>query len=74
MAFEVAAEAPFNAEREVRLRCRDIFRKTRLLERIIPTIEDVLQAGGIEPPPAAPEQIEPAIPLGKALGDDGHRR
>ena len=48
--------------REVRLRCRDIFRETRLLERIIPGIEDMLAAGGIAPPEAAPEQVGPAIP------------
>src|SRR3990170_153797 len=42
VAFQVAAKKPVNAEREVRLRCRDIFRQTKLLERIIPGIEDML--------------------------------
>lgn len=73
VAFRVAAKSPANPEREVRLRCRDIFRETRLLERIIPGIEDMLAAGGIEVPKAAPEQIEPAIPEPKGLGDVGHR-
>jgi CRISPR-associated protein Cas1 len=73
VAFRVAAKSPANPEREVRLRCRDIFRETRLLERIIPGIEDMLAAGGIEVPKAAPEQVEPAIPEPKGLGDAGHR-
>lgn len=73
MAFSVAAKQPSNPEREVRLRCRDIFRETRLLERIIPSIEDMLAAGGVAPPEAAPEQVGPAIPEPKPLGDAGHR-
>lgn len=73
VAFQVAAKGVANPEREVRLRCRDIFRETRLLERIIPGIEDMLAAGGIEPPEIAPEQIGPAIPEPKPLGDAGHR-
>jgi len=62
-----------NPEREVRLRCRDIFRETKLLERIIPGIEEMLSAGGIDPPQAAPEQVGPAIIDEKPLGDAGHR-
>lgn len=73
VAFKVAAKSPANPEREVRLRCRDIFRQTRLLERIIPSIEDMLAAGGIEVPQAAPDQIGPAIPEQEGLGDVGHR-
>lgn len=71
VAFRVAAKSPPNPEREVRLRCRDIFRETRLLERIIPGIEDMLAAGGIEAPKAALEPIEAAIPKPKELGDAG---
>jgi CRISPR-associated protein Cas1 len=73
VAFQVAARRPASPEREVRLRCRDIFRETRLLERIIPSIEDMLCAGGIAPPEAAAEQVGPAIPEPKPLGDAGHR-
>jgi CRISPR-associated protein Cas1 len=73
VAFQVAAKPTGNPEREVRLRCRDIFRATKLLERIIPGIEEMLSAGGISPPQAAPEQVGPAIPEPKALGDAGHR-
>lgn len=73
VAFKVAAKGVASPEREVRLRCRDIFRETRLLERIIPSIEDMLAAGGVAPPEAAAEQVGPAIPEPKALGDVGHR-
>ncbi len=73
MAFKIAAKAPPNPERQVRLACRDIFRETRLLERIIPGIEDMLSAGGIAPPEAAPEQVGPAFTDEKPLGDAGHR-
>jgi CRISPR-associated protein Cas1 len=74
VAFQVAAKVKAgNPEREVRLRCRDIFRETRLLERIIPGIEEMLAAGGIALPQATPEQVGPAIPEPKPLGDAGHR-
>lgn len=61
------------AERQVRHACRDAFRRTSLLERIIPTIEDILAAGGVAPPADAPEAMPTAIPRGEASGDDGHR-
>ena len=44
-AFETASEYPVNIEKEVRYACRDMFRKTRLLEKIIPTIHDMLDIG-----------------------------
>lgn len=49
IAFEVAAENHYSSS-EVRRRCRDKFKETNLLRRIIPTIEDILAAGGIEKP------------------------
>lgn len=39
LAFRMAAENPPQLERSVRLACRDIFRQTRLVERIIPDIK-----------------------------------
>ena len=73
MAFAIAARKPPNPEREVRLQCRDVFRKSRLLERIIPDIEAILAAGGVERPVAADEQVLPAIPNATGIGDPGHR-
>jgi CRISPR-associated protein Cas1 len=72
-AFKVAAENPANAERAVRLACRDIFRQTKLLERIIPDIEEILAAGGITRPEAPEDAVGPAIPNPEGLGDAGHR-
>lgn len=72
-AFQVAASNPSNPERAVRLACRDIFRKTRLLERIIPDIEEILAAGEIPRPEAPQESVGPAIPNPENLGDAGHR-
>ena len=73
VAFKIAARKPFNPEREVRLACRDTFRQTRLLKRIIPTIEEVLAAGEIPVPKAHDEAVEIAIPNKEGLGDAGHR-
>lgn len=73
LAFKVAAKAPAQPEREVRLGCRDLFRSERLLERIIPMIEDVLSAGEIKPPEAPPESVLPAIPVPDGIGEVGHR-
>jgi CRISP-associated protein Cas1 len=78
-AFETAAKiakgkgdgsAP---ERQVRVACRDLFRKTGVLDRIVPSIEEMLKASGIEAPKDAPEAVEPAIPAEESSGDDGHR-
>jgi CRISPR-associated protein Cas1 len=77
-AFAVAARvergradgAP--VERQVRIACRDAFRRTNLLERIIPTIGDLLSASGLTPPAEAPEGQAPALPT-TTSGDAGHR-
>ena len=73
VAFRIAAKNQGNVEAQVRHACRDMFRETRLLERIIPGIEDMLSAGEIQPPEAAIEQVQPAIPNERGLGDAGHR-
>lgn len=73
VAFRIAAKGQPNPERQVRLACRDIFRSSKLLGRIIPLIEEVLAAGEIEPPPAPPESMPPAIPSPVGPGEVGHR-
>jgi CRISP-associated protein Cas1 len=72
-AFRIAARKPGNPEREVRLACRDSFRQSRLLDRIIPTIEEVLAAGELPKPEAPAESVAPAIPNKEGIGDAGHR-
>ncbi len=73
VAFRIAAKEPPEAERKVRLACRDIFRETKLLGKIIPMIEDVLSAGELEPPKPPKEAVPPAIKDTGRLGDAGHR-
>jgi CRISPR-associated protein Cas1 len=73
VAFRIAAKNPGNPEREVRLACRDAFRRSRLLDRIIPTIEEVLAAGEIPKPEPPAESVAPAIPNKESIGDAGHR-
>ena len=60
-------------ERAVRLACRDFFRKTGLLARIIPQIEDVLLAGDLAQPEAslsgdAPSEAD--APVGRMIRDE----
>lgn len=82
-AFRVAAavqlQRPLDGRRvsdpvaEVRRRCRDAFRRTDLLARLIPLVEDVLAAGGL-PLPTTPDEAMPvAIPVDQGPGDAGHR-
>ncbi|HEY3488632.1 MAG TPA: type I-E CRISPR-associated endonuclease Cas1e [Candidatus Deferrimicrobiaceae bacterium] len=72
-AFRIAASNPSSPERAVRIACRDIFRASRLLSRIIPTIEEVLSAGGLPIPEPPEDAVPPAIPEKERLGDVGHR-
>jgi CRISPR-associated protein Cas1 len=73
VAFRIAAKKPNDPERDVRLACRDAFRQFRLLNRIIPTIEEILAAGDIQMPKAHDEAVPIAIPNKEGLGDAGHR-
>jgi CRISPR-associated protein Cas1 len=73
-AFKIAAGNPAgNPERAVRLACRDIFRQSKLLDRIIPDIELILAAGEVEPQRAPADSVGPALPNPDSLGDAGHR-
>ncbi len=60
-------------ERAVRLACRDAFRKSGLLARIIPRIEEVLTAGDLPRPPPPAEALGPAFDDPEGMADDGHR-
>jgi CRISPR-associated protein Cas1 len=73
LAFQIASQSPSQPERRVRLACRDLFRQQKILGKIIPTIEEILAAGELEPP-KPPDDAQPiAIPVEKGLGDAGHR-
>ena len=73
VAFRIAAKKTQDPERDVRLACRDAFRQSRLLHRIIPTIEEVLAAGGLPFPGRPVEAVPEAIPNKESMGDAGHR-
>lgn len=60
-------------ERAVRLACRDSFRSTRLLTKIIPQIEEVLKVGELPIPAHASEVVGPAFLDEPEYSDDGHR-
>lgn len=79
VAFQVAAEAHRGLHAgsvgylgQVRRQCRDAFRRTKLLERIIPTIEEVLAAGGLSMPEPPPD-TQPVAIYEESSGDAGHR-
>jgi len=73
IAFKIAKENPQNPARETRIYCRNSFRKNKLLKKLIPTIEEILSAGGIEPPAPPKESVPIAIPEEEGIGDDGYR-
>lgn len=72
-AFKIASKHPRSPDREVRIACRNIFRETKLLKRLIPLIEEVLSAGEITPPEAPEDSQPPAIPEPQSIGNEGHR-
>lgn len=73
LAFRIAAQSPTHPDRAVRIACRDSFRESHLLARIIPDIEEILAASG-EPVPEPPKDgVGPAIPNKAVMGDAGHR-
>ena len=78
VAFTIAAKVERGmrgdvpVERQVRIACRNAFRVSKLLERIIPSIGELLAVSGINAPPDAPEGQPPALPV-ETSGDAGHR-
>lgn len=72
-AFQVAANHPKLPDKDVRIACREEFRRSKVLKRLIPMIEEVLAAGEIDPPKPPEDSQLPAIPESESIGDDGHR-
>lgn len=60
-------------EMAVRHACRDAFRKSNILSRLIPSIEDVLQAGELVRPQAPADSVGPAFADPEPSGDEGQR-
>lgn len=57
----------------VRHACRDAFRKSNILSRLIPAIEDVLMAGELPRPEAPADAVAPAFSDPPSMADEGHR-
>ncbi|MCW4629275.1 MULTISPECIES: type I-E CRISPR-associated endonuclease Cas1e [Marinomonas] len=72
-AFEIAAKGTHQPDKDVRIACRDIFRSAKVLDKLIPLIEEVLAAGEIAPPEPPKDSQPPAIPEPESLADSGHR-
>jgi CRISPR-associated protein Cas1 len=62
LAFQAAKENPPNLERYVRLRCRDIFREGRLLQRIVPDIKNLLGGKDTQEDEDFAADADPALP------------
>ncbi|MEQ4923070.1 type I-E CRISPR-associated endonuclease Cas1e [Proteus hauseri] len=73
VAFKVASYKVISPDREVRLACREAFRKHQTLNKLIPLIEEILSAGDILPPEPPSDAQPPAIPQARPFGDEGHR-
>ncbi|MGJ0507086.1 MAG: hypothetical protein ACR652_08105 [Methylocystis sp.] len=78
VAFEIAGKAAKGAlhdepARAVRRACRDSFRRTSLLERLIPAIEEALAAGGVDKPAPPEDAVGPAFTDREQSGNAGHR-
>lgn len=73
VAFKTAKSNPKYSDRETRIACRDVFRATKIMKKIIPIIEEILAAGEIKPPAPPEESVPPAIPEADKIGDEGHR-
>jgi CRISP-associated protein Cas1 len=77
-AFRVAAavgkgKIPGDPAGAVRHACRDSFRRSNVLARLIPSIEEMLAAGELPLPEPPPEAVAPAFADPEASGDVGHR-
>lgn len=73
VAFSVASRDPTDPDRMTRLACRDMFREKKILKRIIPMIDEVLSAGGLELPEKPDDSQPVAIEDRQGIGDVGYR-
>lgn len=78
-AFRIAGQAEKgrlhgkDPVRETRIACRDSFRRSRLLEKVIPDIESILSAGGLDRPEPPADAVGPAFADPAASGEEGQR-
>ena len=58
VAFQVAAQGDSDVERRARIACRDMFKAARLLDRILPDIQDCLDIHSADIRPLATQQAD----------------
>lgn len=73
IAFQEASKGVHNLERRVRTSCRDVFRTSKLVSTLIPSIHDVLAVGGIAMPEESLDANASQISEARIDGDAGHR-
>lgn len=73
VAFRIASKNPYQPDKEIRIACREVFRTSKILRRLIPLIEEVLAAGEIQLPTPPEDAQPPALPEPESMGDQGHR-
>jgi CRISPR-associated protein Cas1 len=62
LAFRVVGEGTFQLEKRVREACRDAFKEQRLLSRILPDIDQILETGELPPDDGPDPDSDPAAP------------
>jgi CRISPR-associated protein Cas1 len=82
LAFRVVAESASQLETRVRQACREAFRSNRLLDRILPDIDRILETTNLPPDNAFDPDSDPAVPgpwwdpnseaAVEETADDGH--
>ena len=73
IAFKTSRMNKSNPVQETRIACRNSFRENKVLREIIPAIENILSAGGIDFPGRPKEAIPVVILDEEGIGDAGHR-
>ncbi|NBV82666.1 type I-E CRISPR-associated endonuclease Cas1 [bacterium] len=72
-AFKIAAQNYGNPDKEVRKECRRMFVQNKILEKLIPTIQEVLDAGELKIPEIPDDALPIVIQEREKIGDAGHR-
>lgn len=62
LAFRTVAESDVHIDSRVRLGCRQRFKETKLLERILPDIDAILEIDSTRIPPEGDPDSEPSLP------------
>jgi CRISPR-associated protein Cas1 len=72
-AFKIASQGHYNPDKEVRKECRKMFIENKILEKLIPSIQEILDAGELKIPEPAADVLPIVIQEHERIGDAGHR-